>query len=124
MKGKLALASVVAALAVPSGSQAVGVTPGCDVTTYGGAVCAVRGYIAVHQDLLGPPTQGVRCAFASRRVGTYTQHHGRLRPHSIVRDPRWSCRAVIAGRFVVIEMAPTGRPELWQVASLALTHGG
>jgi hypothetical protein len=103
----------LAVLAVPA-AHATGITPGCDVTTYQGAVCAVRGYIALRQDPkqeLGPPGQIVQCYFARKRRG---------HPHG---DPRWSCHAEVAGRFVVYQMDSTGRPEIWQILTVTVSHG-
>jgi hypothetical protein len=111
MRIKIALLAIVGGLALAPAAHATGITPGCDVTTHQGAVCAVRGYIALRQDpsyQLGPASQPVRCAFAFRRRG---------HPHG---DPRWSCHAAVAGRFVVYQMDATGRPEIWQILELTL----
>lgn len=115
------LVPFIAALVLCSSASAAPIKPGCDVTTYSGAVCAVRGYID-GLPALGAAGQRVQCYYASRRVGTYTQHHGRLRPHTIIEDPRWSCHAEVAGAFVVYQMAPTGRPEIWQTLSITLSR--
>jgi hypothetical protein len=82
MKTRLALASILAALACASAAHA-NPYPQCDAKTYAGAVCSVRGWLADewqtddffgYRHGYGRPDQPVQCYYAGPR-----------------RKARWSC---------------------------------
>jgi hypothetical protein len=100
---KIALATIIVSLvcAAAAGAHAGGGPyPGCDTTTYPGAVCAVRGWLADPANYRhghGSPSQAIRCFYAGREAFYFKHGERKVRVR-----PRWSCYTAHE-RFVVYQ---------------------